>query len=441
MHFKEQWKSRTTPYVTVPEQHCVSHHVFSYVIGKKWILVLLELHHKKTGRRIRMLTFGSEELIVFRPNLRVDGASVYAWLYNYEGICKVCHKLKVILLDNMAHINVLVAAGVISFGCCWCYFFACSSGSMYITFVFAWSLYICLTVNVSWQNELFKFLELDTTQPPYVFKCQLYTLTEVIKDMVEALGLLRPSKSSMHNIGVAYEGLKFNDFNDSERMTVFNILYRLVPSISLFQKMEFYDNQTLGGPGITEKGYEICFLEGNMTEKDITPMGGFPHCGVVKDGYIEWCVGPKKRIVNLRQSLLNQTSRLALEDIKLRTISKAIILGNGPIAIVDALVENLLAGSLGVCPFSPFDVVACFLATSMEIEMISWVEIYEKATSNKCSLTKLWGAAITSSGLLSGSSPQVVSYLQIVFAFPTASLLLQDSLVSARSNKFFNFQP
>ncbi|KAM1113118.1 hypothetical protein ACFX13_046763 [Malus domestica] len=205
--------------------------------------------------------------------------------------------------------------------------------------------------------------------------------------------------------------------------------------------MEFYDNQTLGGPGITEKGYEICFLEGNMTEKDITPMGGFPHCGVVKDGYIEWCVGPKKRIVNLRQSLLNQTSRLALEDIKLRTISKAIILGNGPIAIVDALVENLLAGSLGVCPFSPFDVVACFLATSMEIEMISWVEIYEKATSNKCSLTKLWGAAITSSGLLSGSSPQVVSYLQIVFAFPTASLLLQDSLVSARSNKFFNFQP
>ncbi|KAM1010576.1 hypothetical protein ACFX2I_045951 [Malus domestica] len=205
--------------------------------------------------------------------------------------------------------------------------------------------------------------------------------------------------------------------------------------------MEFYDNQTLGGPGITEKGYEICFLEGNMTEKDITPMGGFPHCGVVKDGYIEWCVGPKKRIVNLRQSLLNQTSRLALEDIKLRTISKAIILGNGPIAIVDALVENLLAGSLGVCPFSPFDVVACFLATSMEIEMISWVEIYEKATSNKCSLTKLWGAAITSSGLLSGSSPQVVSYLQIVFAFLAASLLLQDSLVSARSNKFFNFQP
>ncbi|RXH95996.1 hypothetical protein DVH24_008496 [Malus domestica] len=61
MHFKEQWKSRTTPYVTVPEQHCVSHQVFSYVIGKRWILVELELHHKKTGRCIQMLTFGSEE--------------------------------------------------------------------------------------------------------------------------------------------------------------------------------------------------------------------------------------------------------------------------------------------------------------------------------------------------------------------------------------------
>ncbi|KAM1052847.1 hypothetical protein FF1_000389 [Malus domestica] len=198
--------------------------------------------------------------------------------------------------------------------------------------------------------------------------------------------------------------------------------------------MEFYDNQTLGGPGITEKGYEMCFLEGKMIEKDITPM----------DGYIrsnEWCVGPKKRIVNLRQSLLNQTARLALEDIKLRTIFKAIILGNGPIAIVVALVENLLASSLGVCPFSPFDDATCFLATSMEIEMILWVEIYEEATGNKCSLTKLWGAAITSSGVLSGLSPQVVSYLQIVFAVPAASLLLQDSLVSARSNKFFNFQP
>nr|GMD19195.1 60S ribosomal protein L3 [Ipomoea batatas] len=60
-----------------------------------------------------------------------------------------------------------------------------------------------------------------------------------------------------------------------------------------------------------------------MTEKDITPMGGFPHYGVVKDNYIlikGCCVGPKKTVVTLRQTLLNQTNRVALEEIKLKFI-------------------------------------------------------------------------------------------------------------------------
>ncbi|GAU40841.1 hypothetical protein TSUD_111730 [Trifolium subterraneum] len=60
--------------------------------------------------------------------------------------------------------------------------------------------------------------------------------------------------------------------------------------------------------------------EFDRTEKDITPMGGFPHYGIVKEDYLMikgGCVGPKKRVVTLRQSLLKQTSRLALEDIKL----------------------------------------------------------------------------------------------------------------------------
>ncbi|KAJ8755602.1 hypothetical protein K2173_022197 [Erythroxylum novogranatense] len=41
-------------------------------------------------------------------------------------------------------------------------------------------------------------------------------------------------------------------------------------------------------------------------------MGGFPHYGVVKEDYVMikgCCVGPKKRAVALRPSLLNQTSR------------------------------------------------------------------------------------------------------------------------------------
>ncbi|KAK4395162.1 Ubiquitin carboxyl-terminal hydrolase 7 [Sesamum angolense] len=34
-------------------------------------------------------------------------------------------------------------------------------------------------VSVKWQKELFSNVEIDTTQSPYVFKCQLYDLTGV----------------------------------------------------------------------------------------------------------------------------------------------------------------------------------------------------------------------------------------------------------------------
>ncbi|KAL0284805.1 UNVERIFIED_CONTAM: 60S ribosomal protein L3-1 [Sesamum calycinum] len=50
-------------------------------------------------------------------------------------------------------------------------------------------------------------------------------------------------------------------------------------------------------------------------------MGGLPHHGVMKDDYLMikgCCVGPKKRIVTRGQTLLNQTSRVALEEIKLK---------------------------------------------------------------------------------------------------------------------------
>ncbi|KAJ7951658.1 Ubiquitin carboxyl-terminal hydrolase [Quillaja saponaria] len=36
-----------------------------------------------------------------------------------------------------------------------------------------------LTVSVKWQKELFRDVEIDTSQPPYVFKCQLFDLTGV----------------------------------------------------------------------------------------------------------------------------------------------------------------------------------------------------------------------------------------------------------------------
>nr|GMD82783.1 60S ribosomal protein L3 [Ipomoea batatas] len=59
--------------------------------------------------------------------------------------------------------------------------------------------------------------------------------------------------------------------------------------------------------------------EFDRTEKDITPMGGFPHYGV----------GPKKRVVTLRQTLLNQTSRVALKEINLKFIDTSSKFGHG----------------------------------------------------------------------------------------------------------------
>ncbi|KAL9252873.1 Large ribosomal subunit protein uL3-like protein [Drosera capensis] len=71
--------------------------------------------------------------------------------------------------------------------------------------------------------------------------------------------------------------------------------------------------------GKVGKESHSAMTEYDRTEKDITPIGGFPHYGVVKDDYLMikggFCI-PKKRVVTLRQSLLNQTSRLALEEIK-----------------------------------------------------------------------------------------------------------------------------
>jgi len=72
--------------------------------------------------------------------------------------------------------------------------------------------------------------------------------------------------------------------------------------------------------------------EFDLTEKTITPLGGFPHYGIVKNDWIMikgQCVGPKKRPVTLRRSLLQQTSRQALEKIKLKFIDTSSKFGHG----------------------------------------------------------------------------------------------------------------
>jgi len=72
--------------------------------------------------------------------------------------------------------------------------------------------------------------------------------------------------------------------------------------------------------------------EADLTVKTITPLGGFPHYGVVNDDFLmlKGCVaGPKKRVITLRKSLLEQTSRNALEEIELKFIDTSSKFGHG----------------------------------------------------------------------------------------------------------------
>jgi len=72
--------------------------------------------------------------------------------------------------------------------------------------------------------------------------------------------------------------------------------------------------------------------QADLTLKAITPLGGFPHYGVVTNDYVmvKGCVvGTKKRVITLRKSLVPQTKRAAVEDIQLKFIDTASKFGHG----------------------------------------------------------------------------------------------------------------
>jgi len=72
--------------------------------------------------------------------------------------------------------------------------------------------------------------------------------------------------------------------------------------------------------------------EADLTEKGITPMGGFSHYGEVNEDWvmIKGCVmGPRKRLITMRKSLLPQVSRKALEKIELKFIDTSSKFGHG----------------------------------------------------------------------------------------------------------------
>ena len=70
----------------------------------------------------------------------------------------------------------------------------------------------------------------------------------------------------------------------------------------------------------------------DLTEKDITPLGGFPHYGTVREDWLMLkgsVVGTKKRVITLRKTLHQQTSRAAQEPITLKFIDTSSKFGHG----------------------------------------------------------------------------------------------------------------
>ncbi|KAJ2497618.1 60S ribosomal protein L3 [Coemansia sp. RSA 1972] len=72
--------------------------------------------------------------------------------------------------------------------------------------------------------------------------------------------------------------------------------------------------------------------EQDLTQKSITPLGGFPHYGEVKEDFViikGSCVGVKKRVLTLRKSLRVHTKRSALEKVEVKFIDTSSKFGHG----------------------------------------------------------------------------------------------------------------
>merc|ERR1711953_699633 len=72
--------------------------------------------------------------------------------------------------------------------------------------------------------------------------------------------------------------------------------------------------------------------DNDLTQKNITPMGGFPHYGIVRDDYLMLkgcCIGTKKRTLVLRKTLMPTTKRRLNEEVKLKYIDTTSKFGHG----------------------------------------------------------------------------------------------------------------
>jgi len=91
----------------------------------------------------------------------------------------------------------------------------------------------------------------------------------------------------------------------------------------------------IGSAAKPETGSKVNYnatTNSDLTQKAITPLGGFPHYGEVNEDFVmlKGCVvGPKKRVLVIRKSLVPQVKRVALEEIELKFIDTASKFGYG----------------------------------------------------------------------------------------------------------------
>ncbi|CAE7717617.1 RPL3, partial [Symbiodinium microadriaticum] len=85
------------------------------------------------------------------------------------------------------------------------------------------------------------------------------------------------------------------------------------------------------GKSLKDDANNAC-TENDLTEKAITPMGGFSHYGEVREDWIMLkgtVMGPRKRLITMRKSLLPQVTRKALEKVTLKFIDTSSKFGHG----------------------------------------------------------------------------------------------------------------
>jgi large subunit ribosomal protein L3e len=77
---------------------------------------------------------------------------------------------------------------------------------------------------------------------------------------------------------------------------------------------------------------ESATTENDLTKKDINPLGGFPHYGMITEDWVMisgCCMGPKKRAITLRKTLVPHKQRSHLEETQLKFIDTSSKYGHG----------------------------------------------------------------------------------------------------------------